>query len=66
MIVAALPANPWGYCPCGHLWMRHDVNEYSGDGSETCCVEGCSQHGCPGHKEKSLRLDLPAVEEVEV
>lgn len=36
-----------GYCPCGHAWLRHDVNEYRGDGSEACCVEGCAQLGCP-------------------
>ena len=42
------PYNPWVWCSCGHMWMRHDVNEYSGDGTETCCVEGCDQRGCPG------------------
>lgn len=35
-------------CSCGHPWLRHDVEEYRGDGSETCCVEGCPQIGCPG------------------
>lgn len=35
-------------CPCGHSWMAHDVDEFPGDGSETCCVEGCDQTGCPG------------------
>jgi len=42
------PLNPWGTCPCGHFWLQHDVDEYSGDGSETCCVDGCAQTGCPG------------------
>jgi hypothetical protein len=37
-----------GFCPCGHLWHVHDVDEYRGDGSETCCHPGCQQHGCPG------------------
>jgi hypothetical protein len=40
--------NPWALCPCGHPWLLHDIEEYSGDGTETCCVEGCSQAGCPG------------------
>jgi hypothetical protein len=44
------PTNPWASCPCGHLWLCHDVNEYSGDGTETCCVEGCDQTGCPGRE----------------
>lgn len=38
----------WWTCPCGHFGIQHDVYEYRGDGSETCCVEGCSQVGCPG------------------
>ena len=42
------PYDPHAFCACGHLWLRHDVEEYGGDGSETCCVEGCSQEGCPG------------------
>jgi hypothetical protein len=42
------PTNPWGYCACGHPWMRHDVEEYTGDESEMCCVEGCDQAQCPG------------------
>lgn len=33
---------------CGHLWPFHDIEEYDGDGSDTCCVEGCDQSGCPG------------------
>lgn len=37
-------------CACGHLWLLHDVEEYRGDGSETCCVEGCPQTGCPGRQ----------------
>lgn len=44
------PMNPWGYCPCGHLWLRHDVDEYRGDDSEMCCVEGCDQTKCPGRQ----------------
>ena len=39
---------PWAPCACGHPWLRHDVTEYRGDGSEMCCVEGCAQNGCPG------------------
>jgi len=35
-------------CPCGHPWATHDVEEYTGDGTETCCVAGCDQQGCPG------------------
>jgi hypothetical protein len=42
------PLNPLAVCRCGHVWMVHDVEEYSGDDSETCCVEGCNQNGCPG------------------
>lgn len=38
----------WKYCACGHFWLQHDIEEYRGDGSETCCVEGCNQVGCPG------------------
>ncbi len=38
----------WQYCPCGHLWLVHDIEEYDGDGSDTCCAEGCDQVGCPG------------------
>lgn len=38
----------YGMCACGHPWGAHDVEEYRGDGSETCCVEGCDQAGCPG------------------
>lgn len=41
-------SSPWGLCPCGHPWIRHDIEEYRGDGSETCCVDGCTQGGCPG------------------
>lgn len=44
----AYNSTPFGLCPCGHLWLNHDVDEYSGDGSETCCVWGCTQAGCPG------------------
>ena len=43
-----MPNDPWALCPCGHPWLRHDVEEYREDGTETCCVEGCSQVGCPG------------------
>lgn len=39
-------------CDCGHLWDRHDVEEYRGDGTEACCVEGCDQIGCPGRKRR--------------
>ena len=40
----------WKYCACGHFWLQHDIEEYRGDGSETCCVEGCDQVGCPGRR----------------
>lgn len=54
------PANPWAVCGCGHLWLRHDVDEYPGDGSETCCVEGCDQNGCPGRSDgEVLQVDGP-------
>jgi hypothetical protein len=46
------PFDPWAYCACGHVWMRHDIEEYTGDGSETCCVDGCPQVGCPGRREE--------------
>jgi hypothetical protein len=42
------PLNPWQRCACGDLWLSHDVEEYRGDGSEMCCIPGCSQKGCPG------------------
>ncbi len=44
------PLNPWQRCACGDLWLSHDVEEYRGDGSEMCCVVGCSQLGCPGDR----------------
>lgn len=44
----AVPHPPWACCGCGHIWLRHDVEEYPGDGSEMCCVEGCRQRDCPG------------------
>jgi hypothetical protein len=44
----SLPRSAFDRCPCGHPWIRHDIEEYDGDGSDTCCVEGCSQVGCPG------------------
>lgn len=43
-------SNPHALCECGHPWGIHDVNEYRGDGSETCCVTGCAQKGCPGRR----------------
>jgi hypothetical protein len=43
------PEKP-SHCPCGHVWHAHDVDEYSGDGSEMCCVHGCEQSGCPGRQ----------------
>lgn len=42
------PLNMVSNCLCGHPFGAHDVEEYSGDGSEMCCVQGCSQWGCPG------------------
>lgn len=44
------PTWAWNVCPCGHLWMHHDVEEYRGDGSEMCCVDGCDQVACPGKR----------------
>jgi hypothetical protein len=41
---------PVGLLPMWHVWMRHDIEEYSGDGSEMCCVEGCDQAKCPGRQ----------------
>lgn len=35
-------------CPCGHLWLHHDIDEHPGDNSELCCIEGCNQTECPG------------------
>lgn len=35
-------------CPCGHLFLHHDINDCDGDGSDLCCVEGCDQRACPG------------------
>ena len=46
-------ARPWyARCDCGHLWLHHDIDEYRGDGTETCCVEGCDQVGCPGKRQQ--------------
>lgn len=42
--------SPFDHCACGHMWLWHDVDEYTGDGSETCCVDGCEQNGCPGRQ----------------
>lgn len=39
-------------CPCGHAWMFHDIEEWDGDGSDLCCVEGCDQKACPGKQSK--------------
>lgn len=44
-------SNPYAMCGCGHIWMAHDIEEYTGDGSETCCVVGCPQTGCPGRRQ---------------
>jgi hypothetical protein len=49
--------NPWAFCACGHAWINHDVDEYVGDDSDTCCVEGCDQAGCPG-KAVARTLDV--------
>ncbi len=40
---------PWGLCPCGHLWLLHDVEGVDEDGdplSPLCCVTDCDQAGC--------------------
>jgi hypothetical protein len=42
---------PWDLCPCGHFWLMHDVEEYTGDGTEICCADGCDQVGCPGRSD---------------
>lgn len=49
-------------CPCGHVMAVHDVDEYPGDGTETCCVEGCAQIGCPGKRDPapSGQCGIPA------
>lgn len=35
----------WWRCPneppCSHGKVLHDVEEYDGDGTDTCCVDGC-------------------------
>jgi hypothetical protein len=33
--------------------LLHDIEEYAGDGSDLCCVEGCDQVGCSGKKGKT-------------
>lgn len=48
------PVYTQGKCDCGHPWGIHDVNEYKGDGTETCCVHGCDQNGCPGRTQSPL------------
>ncbi len=50
------PLNPWQRCACGHLWLSHDIEEYSGDGSEMCCVVGCDQDGCPGRQQPAIEV----------
>jgi hypothetical protein len=39
----------WWKCPtdppCPHGGLLHDVEEFRGDGTETCCVEGCECRG---------------------
>lgn len=39
----------WWKCPneppCPHGAILHDVEEYRGDGTETCCAEGCTCRG---------------------
>ena len=45
--------NPDGLCRCGHPWGIHDIDEYRGDGSEMCCVTGCTQTGCPGRRPRA-------------
>lgn len=47
----------WTGCPCGHLWLFHDVAEYHGDGSDLCCVEGCGQDDCPGGAQSATTDD---------
>ncbi len=37
--------DPWQFCPCGHLWLLHDVEDLNGT-NPTCCVDGCDQEGC--------------------
>lgn len=49
-------SNPHALCACGHPWAIHDVNEYRGDGTETCCVTGCEQTGCPGRRRPPVTM----------
>lgn len=41
--------HPWWRCPntppCPHGAILHDVEEYSGDGTDTCCADGCQCRG---------------------
>ena len=32
---------PWEWCPCGHMFLLHDVEDMDGT-NPTCCVEGCA------------------------
>lgn len=35
-------------CPnrlCAHGKVLHDIEEYDGDGTDTCCVDGCDCRG---------------------
>lgn len=50
-------------CDCGHVWGIHDVYEYPGDDTETCCVHGCDQDGCPGSRLREVaRLKVKLAE----
>lgn len=57
-----MPGTRKPLCACGHPWMPHDVEEYDGDGTDTCCVDGCSHPQlCPGwvrreQREQALKL----------
>jgi hypothetical protein len=51
----------WWLCPndppCAHGEVLHDVDEYQGDGTETCCVEGCDCRGRPTARMSTTSTD---------
>ena len=61
MITLLEHRSPFSYCPCGHMWMAHDIDEYDGDGTDLCCTVGCDQTGCPGRSGKD---ETPNTEEI--
>jgi hypothetical protein len=59
MSITAAEHGMWSFsqCDCGHLYLFHDIEEYAGDGSDICCVEGCNQVGCPGRQPRPDWVD---------